>query len=207
VVTSVGGLVGEDVASGAFITLADMNQPLFEFWIEETDMKNVAVGNAVSIVFTAFPDLTYSGKILSVEPLLVTVSGTSAVQSWASIDLTAHPINLLGNMNGDIDVVAAEAANVPTVPVQALRQISAGQYAVFVVQANGQLELRPVQVGLQDFVNAEIKSGLQPGEVVSLGQKTGTTGTTARATSTPSAGGGQFFGPGGGGDFGPPPGG
>jgi multidrug efflux pump subunit AcrA (membrane-fusion protein) len=197
VVTAVSGQVGEAVASGSFITLADLDQPRIEFWIEESELKNVAIGNTISIVFTAFPDLTYTGKIISVEPLLVTVGNTPAVQAWASIDLTSHPISLLGNMNADIEVVAAEAKNVPLVPVTALRQVSTDQYAVFVVQADGQLELRPVVVGIKDYVNAEIRSGLQPGEVVSLGQKQS---TTVRATSTPSAGGGpQFFGPGGGG--------
>jgi multidrug efflux pump subunit AcrA (membrane-fusion protein) len=196
VVTAVSGQVGEAVASGSFITLADLDQPRIEFWIEESELKNVAIGNTISIVFTAFPDLTYTGKIVTVEPLLVTVGNTPAVQAWASIDLTSHPISLLGNMNADIEVVAAEAKNVPLVPVTALRQVSADQYAVFVVQADGQLELRPVVVGIKDYVNAEIRSGLQPGEVVSLGQKQS---TTVRATSTPRAGGGGDFGPGGGG--------
>jgi HlyD family secretion protein len=197
VVTAVSGQVGETVASGSIITLDDLDHPLIKFWIEESELQNVAIGNKITIVFTSFPDVTYTGKIVTVEPLLVTVSGTSAVQAWASIDMTEHPIALLGNMNGDLEVVASEANNVPLVPVTALREVSTGQYAVFVVQADGQLELRQVEVGIKDYVNAEIKSGLQPGEVVSLGQKQS---TTVRATSTPGAGGGpQFFGPGGGG--------
>ena len=32
--------------------------------------------------------------------------------------------------------------------------------------------MRIVEVGLKDFVNAEILSGLEPGEVVSLGTET-----------------------------------
>jgi HlyD family secretion protein len=199
VVTAVSGQVGETVASGSIITLADLDHPLVQFWIEESELQNVAVGNKITIVFTSFPDVTYTGKIVTVEPLLVTVSGTSAVQAWASIDLTEHPIALLGNMNGDIEVVASEANNVPLVPVTALREISTGKYAVFVVKADGQLEMRQVEIGIKDYVNAEVKSGLQPGEVVSLGQKTST--TTVRATTTPSNRGGQqfFMGPGGGG--------
>ena len=42
-------------------------------------------------------------------------------------------------------------------------------YAVFVVQPDGEMMLRPVEVGLKDFVNAEIASGLEQGEIVSLG--------------------------------------
>jgi hypothetical protein len=39
------------------------------------------------------------------------------------------------------------------------------------------MELRPVEVGLRDFVNAEILSGLEMGEVVSLGETQSTDAT------------------------------
>ena len=65
--------------------------------------------------------------------MLVTVGGTTAVQSWASIDTTAHPVKLLGDMNVEVEVVAGEALNAVLVPVQALRELGEDQYAVFVV--------------------------------------------------------------------------
>ena len=37
------------------------------------------------------------------------------------------------------------------------------------VQADGELKLTPVTVGLRDFANAEILSGLQAGDIVSTG--------------------------------------
>ena len=54
------------------------------------------------------------------------------------------------------------------------------QYAVFVVQPDGELAMRPVEVGLQDVVNAEILSGLEAGEVISLGQSSAPTGEPAQ---------------------------
>jgi multidrug efflux pump subunit AcrA (membrane-fusion protein) len=72
-------------------------------------------------------------------------------------------------MNADVEVISAEARDVLLVPVQALREVSEGKYAVFVVRSDGELEFRPVEVGLQDFVNAEALSGLEDGEVVSAG--------------------------------------
>ena len=41
--------------------------------------------------------------------------------------------------------------------------------SLFIVQPDGELEARAVEVGLTDLVNAEILSGLESGEVVSLG--------------------------------------
>jgi hypothetical protein len=40
---------------------------------------------------------------------------------------------------------------------------------VFVVQPDGQLKLTPVTIGLRDFANVQILSGLQAGDVVSTG--------------------------------------
>ena len=168
-VVAVNAQAGEIVGTGAIITLADLETPQVLFWVEETDLMSVAPGNAVNIVFEALPDYTFHGEILHVDPALVKVDNTWAVQTWASVDLTAHPMNLLSGMNAEIEIVAGEAKGALLVPVQALREIAPDQYAVFVVQPDGEMELRPVEVGLKDFVNAEILSGLKLGEVVSLG--------------------------------------
>jgi len=104
-----------------------------------------------------------------VDPALVTVGGTLAVQAWASMDFASGQVNLLGGMNAEVEVIAGEARGVLLVPVQALRELGPDQYVVFVVQPDGEMELRPVEVGLMDFVNVEIISGLEPGEVVSTG--------------------------------------
>ena len=47
----------------------------------EVDLASVAPGNAVNIVFEALPDHTFPGQIISVDPVLVDVDGTPAVQS------------------------------------------------------------------------------------------------------------------------------
>jgi hypothetical protein len=70
------------------------------------------------------------------------------------------------------------------------------QYAVFVVQANGELEMRVVEVGLMDYVYAEIRSGLQRGEVVSTGERTSSSPTSSSTNNDqfPRPGGpGMFF--------------
>jgi multidrug efflux pump subunit AcrA (membrane-fusion protein) len=111
------------------------------------------------------------------------VDGTPAVQSYASVDLSTHPITLLSGMNAEIEVIAGEAQDAVLVPLQALREIGSEQYAVFVVGAGGELEMRIVEVGLKDYVNAEILSGLEPGEVVSTG-----VGASSGADSAPETG-------------------
>jgi multidrug efflux pump subunit AcrA (membrane-fusion protein) len=100
-----------------------------------------------------------------------------------------------------VEVVAAEARNALLVPVQALRKLGEDQYAVFVVQPDGTLEMRKVEVGLMDYVNAEIRSGLQRGEVVSLGEKTSSSSQPTSSTTRTQTGGGFPGGDGPGGVF------
>jgi len=178
-VMEVAATVGERAgANTPILTLADLAEPLVRFWVEEMDMSSVVAGNPVRVIFEAWPDDALAGEIVRVDPVLVTVDGTPAVQAWASVDIGAQEVNLIAGMTAEIEVVAAEASGALLVPVEALRETSPGQYAVFVVRPDGapdgttpgELEMRAVTVGLMDFTNAEILAGLELGEVVSLGE-------------------------------------
>jgi RND family efflux transporter MFP subunit len=162
---------GEEVAANTpILTLADLTNARIQLWVEEADLEGAAVGNQVSVVFEAFPDDKLMGEIIRVDPVLVTVSDTSAVQCLASLDLADRALPLLAGMSAEIDVLVAQAQDALLVPVEALRETSPGRYSVFVLDSEGQLEVRAVTVGLNDYVNAEIVDGLERGETVSLGE-------------------------------------
>ena len=175
-VVDVKAVPGERVGTASIITLADLEEPVLQFWVEESDLSGVAVGNRVEIIFEALPYDIFTGEVIRVDPALVSVGGTLALQAWASVDLASYPTNLLGGMNAEVEVISAESRDALLVPLQALRELGEGQYAVFVVEPDGEMELRLIEVGLMDFVNAEITSGLELGEIVSTGveESTGT---------------------------------
>jgi HlyD family secretion protein len=171
-VTEIEATVGEQVGTGTTIlTLVDLSEPEVRFWVEESDFEKVVVGKPVEIVFEAYPDITFAGEVARVDPVLVMVDNTPAVQALAKLELATRAANLLIGMTADVEVIAAETRDALLVPVEALREMSPGQYSVFVLKADGQLEMRPVTVGLKDYVNAEVLSGLELGEVVSLGEQ------------------------------------
>ena len=207
-VTELTALPGEYIGKSSFITLAALDEPLLQFWVEESDMSGVVVGNRVEISFEALPDETFSGEVTQVDPTLVTVGRTLAVQAFASIDTASYASDLLGGMNAEVEVISAESRDTLLVPLQALRELGDGQYAVFVVQPDGEMVLRPVEVGLQDYVDAEILSGLELGETVSTGIKESTGTTVSGGEQGVPEGPGTRMLEGGGGMFGGgPPGG
>ncbi|MEZ4861941.1 MAG: efflux RND transporter periplasmic adaptor subunit [Caldilineaceae bacterium] len=169
VITAVNTKVGEQAGAAVVITVAAADATQVRFWLEEADAASVKLGYPANVIFEAFPDDTFSGQVVRIDPTLVTVDGAAAVQVWASIDPAEHPVNLLFGMNASVEVIAGQARNAVLVPVQALRELTPGSFAVFVVLPDGELELRPVEVGLKDFVNVEIRSGVEPGETVSTG--------------------------------------
>jgi multidrug efflux pump subunit AcrA (membrane-fusion protein) len=70
--------------------------------------------------------------------------------------------------SASVDVTSGRAENVVLIPVDALHEASPGQYTVFVME-NGKPRLRVVEAGLKDLINAEIKSGIQVGDIVTTG--------------------------------------
>jgi RND family efflux transporter MFP subunit len=197
---------GSDTSAGS-ITISNLDTPEVRFYVEESDLDKVAVGNAVSMTFEALGNRAFTGKIVRVDPALVTEGNTQAVQAYASIDPPTRPTTFMSGLSAEVTVIAQQTLNAALVPLEALRELTTGQYSVFVVKDDGTLELRPVQVGLKDLVNAEITSGVTAGEVVSLGTQTTSTQTTRTTTRSSTSSQSQGGGPMDGGFGGPPPGG
>ncbi len=166
VVMSVSAQLGDSVGSSPIITVADNTKLYLQTYVDESDYGLFQVGNTASVVFSALPSQTFTGKVVQVNPGLVTSSGQSAVSGLIQLDPTTT--SLLLGMDANVTIIGGQADNAVIVPVSALHEYAPGQYAVF-VERSGQLTVAFVQVGLQDPVNAEIKSGLQPGDVVSTG--------------------------------------
>ncbi len=159
---------GQATGTAPVVTIATLDQLLLRVYIEETDLSMLKVGQRVQATFDAYPDQIINGQISRIEPALQTVDGSPVVVAWAALENDAE-LTLLSGMAAEVEIIAGESKATLLAPVQALRELAPGSYAVFVVQADGQLKLTPVTVGLKDFANAEILSGVQAGDVLSTG--------------------------------------
>jgi len=150
-VTAIKADAGEAVGTAPIITIADLDQPMVRFYVEETDLGKVAIGYSVTVTFDALPDTPIKGKVVRVDPALATVDGSPAVQAWAQLEPLKNGTKLLSGMTAAVEVIAGEAKSAVLVPVQALRDLGSGSYAVFILQPDGQLRLTPVTIGLKDL--------------------------------------------------------
>lgn len=169
-VMSISANVGERIGASAILTLADLEQPLLEIYLDETDMDKAIVGYEAEVVFDALPDETFTGHIIQVNPSLTRSGNLTMIQALVQLDPDsfAKPQTLPVGLNASVDVIGGRAENAVLVPVEALRDLGDGDYAVFVM-VDGTPKLRSVTVGLIDYTYAEITSGLEVGEVVTTG--------------------------------------
>jgi multidrug efflux pump subunit AcrA (membrane-fusion protein) len=102
-----------------------------------------------------------------VYPELDSSSGSSLVHAIVKLNDLVDS-TLPAGASASVDVTSGRAEDVILVPIEALHETSPGQYSVFVMQ-NDKPRLRMVEVGLKDLLYAEIKSGLEMGDVVTTG--------------------------------------
>lgn len=167
-VTDLSASVGDYVSASSVITVANLSQPYtVDAYFDAEDWSNIQVGFETDIVFDILPDNTYKGQITVVYPELDSSSNSSLVHAIVKLTDTVD-IMLPAGASASVDVTSGRAENVILIPVDALHEASPGQYTVFVIQ-NGNPRLRVVEVGLKDLINAEVKSGIEVGDVVTTG--------------------------------------
>jgi len=164
-ITSLSLNVGENVGTSAVVTISDMNQPYtFDVYLDETDWDKAKIGYTATVTFDLLPDKNYSGKITRVYPALDDSSGTSMVHILVQLDANID-VDVPTGATASVDVTGGEALGTIRVPTSALKEVEPGKYIVYLMK-NGKPVEQEVQIGLQDILYAEVKSGLKAGDVV-----------------------------------------
>jgi multidrug efflux pump subunit AcrA (membrane-fusion protein) len=136
--------------------------------IDETDLGGFAAGCPAQVTFTALPGKTFSGSVAQVMPVLVTANNVSSAQGLVALggkNLPSAPALPIG-MNASVTITCSQASNVLLAPAQAVYHLAGQPEYVYVLNAQGKPEKRPVVVGQTTATVAEIRSGLQAGEEV-----------------------------------------
>ena len=107
-VTSLNAVVGQTVGTSPILSIATTQDLRVRFYLDETDVNKVAVGNRVTFTFDAYPDQPMEGEVVSIEPTLQTVDGTPVVVVWAKLPLETEAV-ILSGMTVDVEVIAGEA--------------------------------------------------------------------------------------------------
>ncbi len=154
--------------------------------LTEIDIPTIKIGDNATIILSAFPDKTFTGKVFSIDTAGVVSSGVTTYPTIIKLDTDSQ--NILPNMSANINIITAVKDNVLLVPSSAIQTIN-GISAVTVMK-NGQPQQVEVQAGASSDTQTEITSGLSEGDTI----VTSTTNAAAQNnTSSPfsSFGGGR----------------
>jgi membrane fusion protein, heavy metal efflux system len=163
-----GSIIDLQLAQGSFIndptaavmTIADLETVWVTANVPEKDTSLVAPDQPVDVVFTAYPDEVFKGKVLFVSDVLDPDTRRTKVRiAFPNPDLRLKP-----NMFANVTFLARQQ-NVPVVPTNAL-VLKNESDEVFVEIEPWVFEARPVDVAYQQGDDAIIAHGLKAGERV-----------------------------------------
>jgi RND family efflux transporter MFP subunit len=168
-VLSVDATQGDRISAGTVMTLADLSHPLVEVYVDEYELAYAKAGNKAEIVFDAFPDRVFTGRVEEVDPTLADSFEIAGVLVRVRLDETSSSpsATLPVGLNATVDIIAAQVDDAVLVPVVALHETESGEYVVYVIQGD-EIERRQVTVGIMDYTTAQILDGLAAGESVAI---------------------------------------
>jgi multidrug efflux pump subunit AcrA (membrane-fusion protein) len=164
---------GSAPGAGAFVTLdaADSFQVVVPF--EEADAARVLPGQPVQVSVDALPNDTLTGRVVSVAPSGVDLSGI--ISYYATVVVDGGADRLRDGQTAEADVRVESVDNVLRVPAAAVRR-SGGQPTVTIAGPDGKPVSMPFLAGLVGDDYVEVRSGLNDGVRVELPQATVTAG-------------------------------
>lgn len=163
---------GEAVQAGSpFATIMTMESLVVQFYLDEGDLTWVSLGDPVALTFLADEGQIFKGMITQISPVLVELDRVPMVEVWASVVVPTE-IQLMSGLSVEVEVTAVDIQSAILVPTQAVFETQPGLHQVVVLDENGQPEFRTVQVGISDYANIVIESGLAAGEKVSTQPQT-----------------------------------
>lgn len=149
------------------ITLAQTSTMTVEGEIAEADVADVKTGMAAYFTLLGKDKTQYEGVLKSIDPAPLAISknsssSDSAIYYYGKMDVPNPDDRLKVGMTANITIKIKEAKNALLIPLTALQDDG----RVLVVGTDGQAQPREVEVGINDGINVEIRSGLNEGEEV-----------------------------------------
>lgn len=187
------------------LQIGDVTRMYVDVTVDETDIANVDVDQAVDVQIEAYPGIPFEGKVTRIDPQAQVEQNVTTVHVRVEIDNSSPTFRLLKpGMNATCEFIIDKKENVVRVPPEAIRTDDKGRFVEIGQggkpvppdpKSNSEpdpdmlidvkVTRRDVEVGLEGNEFVEIVSGLQEGESVVV-QKIEPTPKTA---SSPFGGG------------------
>lgn len=161
--------LGEYLTPGAAIVPLEKLDPIYaDFTLPERELARVGEGQALEIRVQAYPDETFGGRVIAIDPGIQIGSRSFRVRA----ELENESQRLRPGMFADVRVILAQDAPVITIPDTAISYAPYGDSVFVIEEKDGQhlVSRRQIQTGKTRDGRVSVLSGLEAGEqVVSAG--------------------------------------
>ncbi|MFH1680430.1 MAG: HlyD family efflux transporter periplasmic adaptor subunit, partial [Candidatus Eisenbacteria bacterium] len=148
------------------LTIADMNDLVFNGTVDEIDVGKLDPGLPVRIHVGALPDAEIGGRVVRIAPKAKEEQGATLFDVEVSIDETGGAF-LRAGYSANADVVIREKKDVLLLPERVVSFEGEKAFVELPPSGSGvEPERREIEVGLSDGLQVEILSGLAEGDEV-----------------------------------------
>lgn len=208
VVNQQGQTVNATQSAPTIVILGELSKMVVRAEVSEADVVRVKPGQAVYFNILGDPSKRYDAVLQSIEPAPESITSDSSVSTSTSSSSSSssststsaiyyNGVFPVDNPNGyfrtymtaEVHIVLGQAKNVLVVSSSALPTAAkTGKVSLRVADSTGQISTKTVEIGLNDGVNAEIKSGLDEGDRVVIGDSTTATKSSSGMGGPPPMG-------------------
>lgn len=169
VITQIAVKEGDSLTRGTeLITLNNYDEVTMTVSVDDSDIKQIEVGNPVNITVDAFEEEIFAGTVEEISE--AQIDSNSNVTYQVEVSVTGAVDGLYEGMSGEVTFITKETKEVIYVSNRAIYRDGNTSY-VLLQSEDGTTTRQEVSTGFSDGVNAEILEGLQEGDVVLIESK------------------------------------
>ena len=148
------------------VVMSDLTRFHMDVLVDEIDVRQVEVGQQVSIRVDAFPDSEITGQVTEIAPTANNVAGVIAYA--VTIVPNAEAVPLRSGMSATAIITTADVTDAILLPNRFINlDRDTGEAFVYKL-VNGAPALQQVELGLRNERESQIVAGLTDGDVVAL---------------------------------------
>lgn len=191
VVVEAGQTINSLQSAPTLVKIANLDRMLVKAEISEADVVRVMPGQEVGFTILGEPGQVFQARLRDIEPAPAEIASSDTISTDSAIYYNGlleveNPGHLLRiGMTTQVTITLERARDVLRVPAAAIRGSGADARVTLWNPASGNGRSQKVEVGLNDKVWAEIRRGLNEGDLVVTGDAPASTGSSERRRMPP----------------------
>ena len=153
----------------ATFTIINPDSLYFKSEIDQEAVTKIKVNQTVTLRLDSFPDANITSKITYIAFTPVSGQTSTLYAVHFELPLKNNDLSYRLGMDGDSDIILAQAEGALTVPTDAVNDDNGQKYVY--LQSGNNLVRRDIEIGIENDVSTQITKGLTPNEQVAVIQK------------------------------------